>query len=192
MKNHCFSSINPCIRIHQNSFYFINFSYIFYIIHVPKDLKKTLIENFVIFTIYLNMEYQYFSLIKTLKINEFMIIFFLLMLRLLRSNSLYTNNLAAASFPRCFSTTNKLLATIGIRREDKNRWERRVPLSPDHVQTLVDQGIDVIVQPSSLRIFDNESYADVCFFLATLFLYNFNGFEFFVILGWCNCQRRSF
>ena len=24
-------------------------------------------------------------------------------------------------------------AMIGIRREDKNRWERRVPLTPDHV-----------------------------------------------------------
>jgi len=58
------------------------------------------------------------------------------------------------------STSPSLLATVGIRREDKNRWERRVPLSPDHVQHLVDQGIDVIVQPSSLRIFDNDSYAD--------------------------------
>jgi len=52
------------------------------------------------------------------------------------------------------------MATIGIRREDKDRWERRVPLSPDHVQQLVDQGIDVIVQPSNLRIFDNESYVE--------------------------------
>ena len=67
----------------------------------------------------------------------------------------------SSAFPRYLSSSNPLLATIGIRREDKNRWERRVPLSPDHVQTLVEQGIDVVVQPSSLRIFDNEAYADV-------------------------------
>jgi len=66
----------------------------------------------------------------------------------------------SSAFPRYLSSSNPLLATIGIRREDKNRWERRVPLSPDHVQTLVEQGIDVVVQPSSLRIFDNEAYAD--------------------------------
>ena len=28
---------------------------------------------------------------------------------------------------------------IGIRREDKNKWERRVPLTPVHVSTLVEQ-----------------------------------------------------
>jgi len=70
------------------------------------------------------------------------------------------SRVSCSPYFRCISTTNPLLATIGIRREDKNRWERRVPLSPDHVQTLVDQGIDVVVQPSSLRIFDNDSYSE--------------------------------
>lgn len=77
---------------------------------------------------------------------------------------------------RSFSMSRSLLATIGIRREDKNRWERRVPLSPDHVQTLVDQGIDVIVQPSSLRIFDNDSYADVSIFY--LLINNFHKIKY--------------
>ena len=29
------------------------------------------------------------------------------------------------------------MTRIGIRAEDKNRWERRTPLIPDHVRELV-------------------------------------------------------
>jgi saccharopine dehydrogenase (NAD+, L-lysine-forming) len=47
---------------------------------------------------------------------------------------------------------------IGIRREDKNEWERRVPLTPSHVHQLVDSGIGISVQPSSLRVFADEEY----------------------------------
>ena len=47
---------------------------------------------------------------------------------------------------------------IGIRREDKNEWERRVPLTPNHVRTLVEAGIQVAVQPSTIRIFRDEEY----------------------------------
>ncbi len=50
---------------------------------------------------------------------------------------------------------------IGIRAEDKNRWERRAPLVPDHVRELVDaQGLEVSVQPSERRIFSNQDYAE--------------------------------
>ena len=36
--------------------------------------------------------------------------------------------------------------TFGIRREDKNKWERRVPLIPNHVQELKEKyDVDVIV-----------------------------------------------
>jgi alpha-aminoadipic semialdehyde synthase len=50
-------------------------------------------------------------------------------------------------------------AAIGIRREDKNRWERRVPLTPDHVEELVrDQGRRVVVQPSPIRVFPDAEY----------------------------------
>ncbi len=48
--------------------------------------------------------------------------------------------------------------TIGIRREDKNEWERRVPLAPEHVKKLTQQGINVIIQPSKIRIFKDEEY----------------------------------
>ncbi len=48
---------------------------------------------------------------------------------------------------------------IGIRREDKNEWERRVPLAPQHVATLVrDHGIPVYVQPSGIRVFPDDEY----------------------------------
>lgn len=50
------------------------------------------------------------------------------------------------------------MAWIGIRREDKNRWERRAPLAPEHVAKLLEQGVGVFVQPSPIRIFADEEY----------------------------------
>lgn len=48
---------------------------------------------------------------------------------------------------------------IGIRREDKNQWERRVPLIPDDVKELKEKyGIKTIIQPSKIRIFPDEEY----------------------------------
>ena len=48
---------------------------------------------------------------------------------------------------------------IGIRREDKNRWEKRAPLVPADVQELREKhGIETIVQPSDIRIFPDEEY----------------------------------
>jgi saccharopine dehydrogenase (NAD+, L-lysine-forming) len=51
---------------------------------------------------------------------------------------------------------------LGIRREDKNEWERRSPLTPEQVSHLIEeQGIRVAVQPSSLRAFPDQDYAEV-------------------------------
>ncbi len=47
---------------------------------------------------------------------------------------------------------------IGVRREDRSIWERRVPVVPDHVKELRDEGIDVVVQPSDIRIFGEGEY----------------------------------
>eukprot|EP00405_Crypthecodinium_cohnii_P014854 CAMPEP_0206444564 /NCGR_PEP_ID=MMETSP0324_2-20121206/14986_1 /ASSEMBLY_ACC=CAM_ASM_000836 /TAXON_ID=2866 /ORGANISM="Crypthecodinium cohnii, Strain Seligo" /LENGTH=1054 /DNA_ID=CAMNT_0053912609 /DNA_START=222 /DNA_END=3386 /DNA_ORIENTATION=+ len=47
---------------------------------------------------------------------------------------------------------------LGVRREDKNKWERRAPLAPRHVQELVKKGIKVIVQPSTRRVFTDNEY----------------------------------
>jgi saccharopine dehydrogenase (NAD+, L-lysine-forming) len=49
--------------------------------------------------------------------------------------------------------------TIGIRREDKNEWEKRVPLVPDDVRWLKEKhGIRTMVQPSKIRIFSDEDF----------------------------------
>jgi saccharopine dehydrogenase (NAD+, L-lysine-forming) len=43
---------------------------------------------------------------------------------------------------------------IGIRREDKSEWERRVPVTPEDAALLHrEHGIQVVVQPSPLRAF---------------------------------------
>ncbi len=48
---------------------------------------------------------------------------------------------------------------IGIRREDKNPWERRAPLIPTHVREIVrNNPIDIRLQPSSIRVFPDEDY----------------------------------
>ncbi len=49
---------------------------------------------------------------------------------------------------------------IGIRREDKNKWERRVPITPDHVRELLDEEeLRILVQPSPIRALSEEDYA---------------------------------
>jgi len=51
---------------------------------------------------------------------------------------------------------------LGIVRESYNKWERRVPLTPDQVRELVRQhDYEVIIQPSNKRIFTNKEYKAV-------------------------------
>jgi alpha-aminoadipic semialdehyde synthase len=54
-----------------------------------------------------------------------------------------------------------MLNRIGIRREDKNRWEARVPLVPEDVKTLITQvpDLEIVLQPSRQRAFNDEEYA---------------------------------
>jgi saccharopine dehydrogenase (NAD+, L-lysine-forming) len=54
-----------------------------------------------------------------------------------------------------------LSTLLGIRREDKNRWERRVPIIPEHVQ-FYKKNLDIhtVVQPSSIRAYSNQDYLD--------------------------------
>jgi len=48
---------------------------------------------------------------------------------------------------------------IGLRREDKNPWERRVPLIPTHVRELIhNESLEVLVQTSPNRIFPDADY----------------------------------
>ncbi|KAI9317684.1 Saccharopine dehydrogenase-domain-containing protein [Dichotomocladium elegans] len=56
--------------------------------------------------------------------------------------------------------THQGFKSLGIRREDKSRWERRTPLTPDAVRRLISEtGTRVYVQPSTKRIFSDASYA---------------------------------
>lgn len=54
------------------------------------------------------------------------------------------------------------MASIGIRLEDKNIWEKRAPLTPEHVKKIVEEfGIDVYVETSDIRAFKDEEFEDV-------------------------------
>jgi len=51
---------------------------------------------------------------------------------------------------------------IGLRREDKNKWERRVPLIPSHVKEILEgHHVSISLQPSPNRIFSDEDYVQV-------------------------------
>jgi alpha-aminoadipic semialdehyde synthase len=50
---------------------------------------------------------------------------------------------------------------IGIRREDKNEWEARTPLTPAAVRKLIADGIEICFQPSDIRVHLDEEYRDV-------------------------------
>ncbi|GAM18563.1 hypothetical protein SAMD00019534_017380 [Acytostelium subglobosum LB1] len=65
---------------------------------------------------------------------------------------------AAAAAPAVVTPPKQKVYTLGIRREDKNRWERRAPLAPSHIEELVKKGIKIIVQPSTLRNYSNAAY----------------------------------
>ncbi len=56
---------------------------------------------------------------------------------------------------------NNTKCTICIRREDKNKWEKRAPLIPSHAEYLKKKyGIKICVQPSQIRIFKDSDYSD--------------------------------
>ena len=52
-----------------------------------------------------------------------------------------------------------MINRVGIRRENKNIWERRVPLTPQHVAELSrKEGLTFCVQPSEIRAFTDDDY----------------------------------
>ena len=51
---------------------------------------------------------------------------------------------------------------IGIRREDKNEYEARVPLIPEHIRQLKNElPVEFIIQPSIIRAFKDDEYRQV-------------------------------
>jgi alpha-aminoadipic semialdehyde synthase len=48
---------------------------------------------------------------------------------------------------------------FGIRREDKNPWERRVPLIPSHAREIIQNfPLELWMQPSSIRVFEDRDF----------------------------------
>jgi len=48
---------------------------------------------------------------------------------------------------------------IGIRKEDKNVWEKRAPLIPAHIEELIrEKGLSFLVQSSAHRVFSDSEY----------------------------------
>jgi saccharopine dehydrogenase (NAD+, L-lysine forming) len=54
--------------------------------------------------------------------------------------------------------TTELRNAVGILHETKNRWERRVPLVPAEIATLVADGIEVRVERSPTRAFLDDEF----------------------------------
>ena len=50
---------------------------------------------------------------------------------------------------------------VGILREQKNKWERRVSITPKEAEQLVKEGLRVVVQTSPNRCFTDEEYEEV-------------------------------
>ncbi len=51
------------------------------------------------------------------------------------------------------------MCRIGVRREDKNEWERRVPIVPLHARELFQRHhVQTVIQPSKIRIFSDDAY----------------------------------
>lgn len=80
--------------------------------------------------------------------------------------TIYYRNYSSSSpvsFPTPFNSSHysyvgKGTPTIGIRRETINAWERRAPLSPNHVKLLTKKGVNVFIQPSNRRAFPIQDY----------------------------------
>mmetsp|Transcript_24519 Transcript_24519/g.37783 ORF Transcript_24519/g.37783 Transcript_24519/m.37783 type:complete len:1096 (+) Transcript_24519:358-3645(+) len=74
------------------------------------------------------------------------------------------------AYDRCFTTATttdqkQKGLVVGMLRETYNKWERRAPLTPHHVQSLLQRLTPsllsgIIVQPSSHRIFTDSEYEE--------------------------------
>ncbi|MCP4228767.1 MAG: hypothetical protein GY771_01280 [bacterium] len=54
------------------------------------------------------------------------------------------------------------MVTIGIRREDKNEWARRIPFIPNDIEELIkSSGYEFVVQPSNIRAFHDDEFTEI-------------------------------
>ncbi len=74
----------------------------------------------------------------------------------------FPNRHKSARLDRYLGTGRMSRLALGIRREVKNQWERRVPLTPSHIEKLVkDYNATVYIQPSTKRIYPDAAYSAV-------------------------------
>ncbi len=52
-----------------------------------------------------------------------------------------------------------MLKTI-IRKEHKNQWEKRAPLTPEAVEALIGNGLKLELEPCDIRIFSDDEYKE--------------------------------
>ncbi len=50
-----------------------------------------------------------------------------------------------------------MLKTV-LRKEHKNQWERRTPLTPEAIKSLKDKGFDIDVEQSEIRVYSDADY----------------------------------
>lgn len=87
-------------------------------------------------------------------------------------HSLSNARLCSRNLPATFAAQIKMYSdqsqiVMAMRRETVNVWERRAPLSPQHIRRLVKSGVKVIVQPSDRRAYSMK----VCFFYLVCFYF---------------------
>jgi alanine dehydrogenase len=71
---------------------------------------------------------------------------------------------------RCFPR----FGTVGIRREDLLIYERRSPMTPEHVGELIRQGHTVQVEPAAKRAFSDIEFEEAGAVLTTGNIFNFS------------------
>ena len=80
-------------------------------------------------------------------------------LKFLPAASLRRRNLRSISaFVNLFSKHASSNNVLAIRREESTVWERRAPINPSHVETLIRKGVKVLVQPSTRRAYSIPEY----------------------------------
>lgn len=50
---------------------------------------------------------------------------------------------------------------LGILREEKSKWERRVAITPTEVKYLTENGVKVIIQPMTNRCYTQKEFEEV-------------------------------
>ncbi|XP_071960178.1 alpha-aminoadipic semialdehyde synthase, mitochondrial-like isoform X2 [Antedon mediterranea] len=71
----------------------------------------------------------------------------------------HKKSLQLAAARHMSADNNDGVKVMGIRREDYgSQWERRAPLAPSHVKTLIESGVKVLVQDSNRRAYPIQDY----------------------------------